>query len=1065
MTVEAATLIGEDAFFQPKGLPVLGNLHQIARAGMVNTLLHVGRVSPDGIFKMRLGSRTSIFVTDADLVAELCNETRFRKVPGPALRIVRAFAGDGLFTAYSEEPNWGKAHRILMPAFSQRAMRGYFDVIQQVCDQLVAKWTRLAGTDIPVADDMTRLTLDSIALAGFGSRFNSFDKEELDSFLEALARGLIEARATVRRLPFQQRLARRARRQFASDITEMNRVVDAIVAERRQKPTDSRDLLNLMLSASDPETGQSLDDINIRYQALTFLVAGHETTSGLLTFTFFLLLRHPHVLAQAYAEVDRVLPRDMRPGYSDLAQLTVIERVIKESQRLWPTAPAFGLAPFEDEVIGGRWKISKNRSVSVFVPGLHRDPKAWKRPDDFDIDRWLPEAEAAHHPHAYKPFGNGIRACIGRQFALVEAKLAIATVLQRFAISDPAGYRLKLKETLTIKPDDFTMRVQLRQPHERIAIPAASVKAAMDGVDGTPVAGAGQELAVVYGTSLGTARDVAEEIAERARADGFNTSVHPLDGSLVRQSGDEDRLLVVVTATYNGRAPDSAVKTEQALDAGELDTMSLPNTRFAVLGIGNSDWPNYQAFPKRIDAALERAGAKRIISRHEADGKGDFDGAVTAFVQDLWAALGGIQPAAQAGPMLTLHMADRDTIRTAVLSADVLRLTVIESLEMVRPADGLWDFTREPPRPATKYLRLHLPDGAEYRTGDHLAVYGRNRADVVDGALARFGLHEDDQVTLEGPAARYRHLPLGRSVSARQLLSDFVELQAPMPRRALDVLAQHTQCPHSQQRIAALAADWDQVAFRRQTLLDLLESLPAVELPFSSFIEVSAAILPRFYSIASSPLVNPRDPSLIVGTIASPAWSGRGDYQGFASSHIRDLSPGDVVFGYARTPNPPFAPPFDPSKAMILIGPGTGFAPFRGFLEERAAQKAAGIEVGISLLFFGCRHPDHDWLCRDEVERWAAEGIVELQLAFSAIEGYPNRFVQDALYAHRERVWAGIEAGAAIYLCGDGRHMAPAVRDILIRIHGEQAGASHAASSQWLEQMIETERFRQDVFW
>jgi cytochrome P450/NADPH-cytochrome P450 reductase len=313
MTEAVPTLLDEDALPEPKGLPVIGHLHQIARRGLINRLLDANRDLPGGIFKIRMGSRTVIFVTDADLAAELCDERRFRKTLGPALRAVRHFAGDGLFTAFSDEPNWGRAHRILLPAFSQRAMRGYFDVIREVCEQLIAKWIRLSGADVAVADDMTRLTLDSIALAGFGQRFNSFDREELDGFLVALGRGLTEAGASVRRLPVQKRFATRARRQFERDCEEMNEVVDAIIAERRRQPTDGRDLLNLMLTAVDPQTGEGLDDVNIRYQALTFLIAGHETTSGLLTFAFHLLLRNPHVLAQAYAEVDRALPGDTRP--------------------------------------------------------------------------------------------------------------------------------------------------------------------------------------------------------------------------------------------------------------------------------------------------------------------------------------------------------------------------------------------------------------------------------------------------------------------------------------------------------------------------------------------------------------------------------------------------------------------------------------------------------------------------------------------------------------------------------------------------------------------------------
>jgi cytochrome P450/NADPH-cytochrome P450 reductase len=149
---------------------------------------------------------------------------------------------------------------------------------------------------------------------------------------------------------------------------------------------------------------------------------------------------------------------------------------------------------------------------------------------------------------------------------------------------------------------------------------------------------------------------------------------------------------------------------------------------------------------------------------------------------------------------------------------------------------------------------------------------------------------------------------------------------------------------------------------------------------------------------------------------------------------------------------------------MILIGPGTGFAPLRGFLAERAAQAAAGEAIGRSLLAFGCRHPDHDWLCRDEMERWQANGVAELLLAFSAVPDHPWRFVQDALWAEQERVWAMIAGGAAIYVCGDGRFMAPAVRDTLIRIWMQQVGGEHAAGSAWLETMIADGRFHQDVF-
>ncbi|KQT32407.1 reductase [Sphingomonas sp. Leaf412] len=1051
----------------PPGLPVVGHLHQIVRSGLVGHLLTVSRTMPEGIFKLRFGSRVSLFVTDPDLVAELSDETRFRKMPGPGLRVVRKFAGDGLFTAFSEEPNWGKAHRILLPAFSQRSMRGYFDMIVEVCDQLVAKWTRAAGTDVLVADDMTRLTLDSIAIAGFGHRFNSFEREELDSFLIALGRSLSEALNTITRLPIQQRFAKKAVAQYEADIAEMNALVDGIIADRRVNPTDGRDLLNLMLTAVDPETGEGLDDLNIRYQVLTFLIAGHETTSGMLTFAFAYLLRNPAVLAQAYAEVDRVLPGDVRPDYAQVAKLEVIERILKEALRLWPTAPSFSVAPFEDQVIGGRWTMRKDRPINVFAPGLHRSPAAWDDPEEFDIDRWRPEAEAARHPHAYKPFGNGERACIGRQFAMVEAKIALAMLLRSFTIGDPHSYKLRIKETLSIKPDDFWMRIRLRQPHERLDL--APVADTADTAVGA-VAGSGRQFAVLYGSSLGTARDIAEEIAERARVDGFDVVVRSMDESLKGGAGPQDpvvfkdRVIVLVTATYNGRAPDSAVETERALDAGAFDDADWSGARVAVLGIGNSQWPNYQSFPKRIADAVEKAGATVIVPRSEADGQGDFDGAVAAFVRDLWKALGAAaEPAAAAA--LSLTPIDAADTRARALPEHAQRLEIVANEEMIRPADGLWDFAKEPPRPSTRLIRVRLPEGQVYHTGDHVAVYARNRPDLVDRAVARLGLDPAGQVRVDAQGGRFRHLPLGQTVTVRQLLRDFVELSDAASRRAVAALGAATRCPDTMRKLAALEAEYDAaVAGKRVTLLDLLDAHPAAEATLEQLVDWSPAIQPRFYSIASSPSVSPDVADLIVGTMAAPAWSGLGEHRGFASSYMQDVGAGDHVFGYVRRPNPPFAPPADAGVPMILIGPGTGVAPLRGFLQERSVQKAAGEDVATSLLFFGCRHPDHDWLCRDEMERWQADGVADLHLAFSAVDAHPWKFVQDALWAEQEKVWRALEAGASIFLCGDGKFMAPAVRDTLIRIQMQQVGDEHAQGSAWLETLIADGRFHQDVF-
>lgn len=1050
----------------PPPLPVVGNLLELPRARVIQHLKSVSR-RYDGLFRLRFPGVDVVFVYAPDLVAEVCNETRFRKVIRPPLLFLRDIAGDGLFTARPDEPNWGKAHRVLMPAFGVRAMRGYFDGMLSVAQQLVRSWDARAGRDIPVAADMTRLTLDTISFTGFDYRFNTFESETLHPFLAAMSRVLTEAMMRATRLRILNRFM--SQKKYRADIELMNRLVDDVIRHRREHPVDARDLLNLMLNAVDPETGEKLDDLNIRYQVITFLVAGHETTSGLLSFALYLLLRHPHVLAQAYAEVDRVLPGDTVPTYAHLSELDVIERVLKETLRLWPTAPAFTVAPYEETVIGGRYRIRKDQSVSVLLPALHRDSTVWPDPEAFDIDRFLPAAEARLPRHAYKPFGNGSRACIGRQFALTEAKLATAIILQNFALSDPYDYRLDVKETLTLKPDRFYLRTKRRQPHERIAASSGGSKPAPAQ---EPVAQAvhadGQRFTVLYGTNLGTSREVAEQVAEQARHMGFDA----VEAAFDDYAGElpEDGILIGVTATYNGKAPDSARATERLIESGEFAATKRPRLRYAVLGCGDSQWPDYQAFPKLLDQALARTGAGAILPRAEADANGDFDGALERWLSHLWKALGG-EPA-PARPRVAVAYTRAAEVRAAVFPAAAQVLTVVANEELAHDPTGLWDFAQEAPRSSTRHITLSLPDGMVYQTGDHLGIYPRNRPERVRAVLERLGLHPESVVTLSADGTVAKHLPLGKPVTLMQLLAEFVELQDPATRSDVLHLLQYTKCPNTQAELRALTAE-DETSienFRKEitdkhvSAYDLLVRFPAVELPLEAFLELCSPIRPRFYSVSSSAAASPREIAITVGTVAGQSWSGEGEYKGVASAYLRDVAPGTAITAFLRRPDPPFAPIEDARVPMLLVGPGTGFAPFRGFLSERALQRAQGRVVAPSIVFYGCRHPQHDWFYRDEMQRWEAQAIAKLYLAFSTVPSHPHRFVQDALWAQRETVWRTLEAGATVYVCGDGRLMAPAVRDTLIRIHMDRTHSTRDDASAWLQALINTGRYRQDVF-
>jgi cytochrome P450 / NADPH-cytochrome P450 reductase len=384
---------------------------------------------------------------------------------------------------------------------------------------------------------MTRLTLDTIGLCGFDYRFNSFYRDEPHPFVASMVRCLDLAMQKQTRLPIGQRLRVREHRQFQEDTIYMNSLVDKIIAERGEgaEGEQPKDLLNSMLTGVDKETGERLDDVNIRYQIITFLIAGHETTSGLLSFALYFLLNNREVLDKAHEEVDRVLGDELSvaPTYAQVRELRYVSQVLKESLRLWPPAPAFTRHAYEPTVLGGKYQIDKQTSLTVLTPMLYRDPKVWGGDaEKFYPERFASEAERDIPANAYKPFGTGQRACIGRQFSMLEATLVLGMILQRFELIDHTNYELKIRQTLTIKPADFRIKVRARTDRAASAtLASAPASAEQEEPDVQPAAvvQGNTPLLSLYGSNLGTAEEIAHQIAEDARTHGFTTTVTPLD--------------------------------------------------------------------------------------------------------------------------------------------------------------------------------------------------------------------------------------------------------------------------------------------------------------------------------------------------------------------------------------------------------------------------------------------------------------------------------------------------------------------------------------------------------
>ncbi|MDR6746705.1 cytochrome P450/NADPH-cytochrome P450 reductase [Bacillus pumilus] len=1006
------------------------------------------------IFQFEFSKATSIFVSNHELFQEICDESRFDKYIGTSLNKVRAFAGDGLFTSWTEEPNWRKAHHILMPAFSQQAMKGYHEMMLDIATQLVQKWQRTGrDEEIEVAEDMTKLTLDTIGLCGFDFRFNSFYKENQHPFIESMVNGLSEAMDQASRLPVADKLMIKRRKKFEENVDFMKQLVDDIIQERKKQDKTGDDLLSLMLHAKDPETGERLSDENIRYQIITFLIAGHETTSGLLSFAIYFLLKNPEKLKKAVQEADEVLQGGL-PTFKQVQKLNYTRMVLNESLRLWPTAPTFSFYAKEDTVIGGKYSIKKNQSVSVLLPKLHRDQAVWgEDAEAFKPERFLHPEKIPQH--AYKPFGNGQRACIGMQFALHEATMVLAMVLHNLELIDHTSYELDLKESLTIKPNDFKIKVRPRKQQLFMVPPKEETKKSTK-TDESKVESHGTPLLVLYGSNLGTAQQIANELAEEGKAKGFDVTTAPLD-DYTRQLPDKGAVFIV-TASYNGHPPDHAKKfVDWVTQDKEQD---LTNVTFAVFGCGDRNWAStYQRIPRLIDEALERKGAKRAADLGEGDAGGDMDEDKEAFQKTVFKQLAKefkltFQEKGKENPKLSVaytnELVERPVAKTyGAFSAVVLKNEELQSEKSERQ---------------TRHIELQLPEGKKYKEGDHIGIVPKNSDALVQRVINRFNLDPKQHIKLSSEK-KANHLPLDQPIQMRELLASHVELQEPATRTQLRELAAYTVCPPHRVELEQMAGEAYQEAIlkKRVTMLDLLDQYEACELSFVHFLALLPGLKPRYYSISSSPKVDEKRVSITVAVVKGKAWSGRGEYAGVASNYLCGLQEGEEVACFLHEAQAGFQLPPSSEVPMIMIGPGTGIAPFRGFVQAREVWQKEGKPLGEAHLYFGCRHPHEDDLYFEEMQLAAQKGVVHIHRAYSRHKEQ-KVYVQHLLKEDGGMLIKLLDQGAYLYVCGDGKVMAPDVEATLIDLYQHEKQCSKEAAENWLTTLANNNRYVKDVW-
>ncbi|SJK98069.1 related to bifunctional P-450:NADPH-P450 reductase [Armillaria ostoyae] len=1051
---------------QPPTVPFLGNTRDLDRNVPIQSFILLAKTYGEIYQLGLLGGRKMISINSHALANEVSDDKRFMKSFTPALYEVRNLVGDGLFTALGDESNWGIAHRILMPAFGTISVRGMLDDMKDICGQLLLKWERFGPNGvIDPATDFTRVALDTIAYCSMSYRLNSFYTETQPPFVKSMVDFLKECFIRSRRPHLVQALMHSATAKYESDQQTMWELANSIIADRKENPIDKKDLLDLMLNAKDPKTGQGLSEESIGHNLLTFLIAGHETSSGMLTFTIYFLLKNPDKMRKLRAEIDKVLGG--RPlEVEDFDKLPYLIAVMRESLRLGPTAPSRTVAPIEDTTLGGgKYFVKAGSSIVIQAFLMHRDPKVWgEDAEEFRPERMMDGKFEALPPNAWQPFGFGLRGCIGRPFAWQEVMLVLTSVIQKFDLSlaDPS-YTLQISQSLTIKPKDLKIHAKLRTDGPRISsVSAVGTKRAYDGPDVTPhphitePTDSKAPLYVLYGSNTGTSEAFAQRIASEAATYSFAAKIGTLD-SITGQLPTNGPI-VIVTASFEGEPADNATRFVDWLS--NLQGDELRGVSFTVFGCGSSDWvQTYQKIPKLCDELIEKRGGKRLLERGEGDvSLGNFFQVFDEYQVKLWKTLSKEYST-------TRRAADVSVIDVKVIDAGDERA---ESLRQPDTALGrlLENKILTPTgHPVKRHLEFELPPRMNYGAGDYLAILPHNPTRDINRVLSHFGIVKNQHVIISSTSPT--SLPVGKPVALFEILSGYVELSQPATNKDIENIMSASSDEATISSLQALKASYhDEVIATRLSVLDILERYPSVSVSIGAFLQMLPPMRVRQYSISSSPLWNPQRVTLTVSVIDSPSRSGgERAFLGVASNYLPGLVPGERVRMVVRNCSPLFRLPSDPTVPIVMFCAGSGLAPMRGFMQERAMQKISGRDVGKALLFYGCRNPEVDYLYGEcDLKEWEKLGVVEVHPAFSRVAALSedSRYVQDRVWHDREVVNDAYHAGAKFFTCGSGQ-VAKGIKNKLVEILRIQHGLDQDQAVERFQQITQG-RYATDIF-
>lgn len=600
----------------------------------------------------------------------------------------------------------------------------------------------------------------------------------------------------------------------------------------------------------------------------------------------------------------------------------------------------------------------------------------------------------------------------------------------------------------------------------------------------------GRNIVVFYGSQTGTGEEFANRLSKDAHRYGMRgMSADPEEydlSDLSRLSEIDNSLAVFCMATYGEGDP-----TDNAQDfydwLQETDT-DLTGLKFAVFGLGNKTYEHFNAMGKYVDKRLEQLGAQRIFELGMGDDDGNLEEDFITWREQFWPAVCehfGVEATGEESSIRQYELVVHTDINmNKVYTGEMGRL---KSYESQKPP-----FDAKNPFLAPVTLNRKLNQGGErhlmhleldisgskirYESGDHVAVYPANDTSLVNQIGEILGADLDTIMSLNNldEESNKKH-PFPCPTTYRTALTYYLDITNPPRTNVLYELAQYATDPNEQEHLRKMASSaaegktlylsW--VVEARRNILAILQDVSSLRPPIDHLCELLPRLQARYYSIASSSKVHPHSIHICAVVVEYETKTGRVN-KGVATTWLKNKVPNEnghkvMVPMYVRKSQ--FRLPFKPSTPVVMIGPGTGIAPFVGFVQERAWLKQQGKDVGETVLYYGCRHENEDYLYREELAQFHKEGaLTQLNVAFSRDQAQ-KVYVQHLLKKNKEGVWKLIHEGNAhIYVCGDARSMARDVQNTFYEIVAEFGSMTQPQAVDYVKKLMTKGRYSLDVW-